>query len=860
MAATDRVRSALAERYSIDRELGAGGMATVYLARDLKHDREVALKVLRDDLSAVIGTERFLAEIRIAARLDHPHILTLIDSGSADGILYYVLPYVRGESLRAKLDREKQLGVHDALSITTQVASALDYAHAQGVVHRDIKPENILLHEGEAVLADFGIALAVQQAGGNRLTETGLSLGTPKYMSPEQAMGDRSLDRRSDVYSLGAVFYEMIAGEPPVTGPSAQAIIAKLLTEKPVKLRVVREAIPLAMERATEKALFKVPADRFGSAGEFARALSAAAPERETLLSGSRIRWAAMAMAAVAVIGTGLWLAGGSAWVPGRDRSPGVASASATGDGRLDEKYVVAVLPFENLSADTAKGYVAAGMTEEITGHLSRLSALRVLSQAALGPYRGAPDRLQKMVKDLGVGSVVEGSVRAEGDRARIAVQLINARSGQAIWSQDYDRQLTDIFAVQKEVAQSITGALEATLTPDEARRAGRPLTVDLEAYQLYVRAGRLPMGNLLQHAAAARLLRRAIALDTTFSRAYVALARRYLFLATRNPAYQDSGLMAVRKAITIDPDNASAYLTLGSLQGESGQLRPAKASLLKALELNPSLHTAAYDLSYVLNMLGDYDEALYWALHSVPLAPTNPNAYYHVGSPLLRLGDDAAAERFLVRAEQRFEGLPRLHMLLSILDALRGRNGAAMDRARQLVISNHENDEAQLNLAEIAVITGAQDADTLLQPIVRAGPESRGEMLPESMRSLYAWALAARGRRAEADSLWNDALAAARRDLSNGNEKPDRRMEIAAISAMRRDTAGALEWLERGYKAGYKDYGVLARDPLFEPVRAHPRFRQVASQMKADVAAMHRRAAARNDTLFATAPRARRP
>src|SRR5688500_2699708 len=240
MPVTDRLRTALADRYQIQREIGSGGMATVYLARDIKHDRDVALKVLRSDLSAVIGTERFLSEVRIAAKLDHPHILTLIDSGSADGILYYVLPYVRGESLRTKLNREKQLGVQEALSITTQVASALDYAHAQGVVHRDIKPENILLHEGEAVLADFGIALAVKEAGGHRLTETGLSLGTLLYMSPEQATGDRSLDRRSDVYSLGAVFYEMMAGEPPVTGPSAQAIIAKLLTQRPIKLRVVR--------------------------------------------------------------------------------------------------------------------------------------------------------------------------------------------------------------------------------------------------------------------------------------------------------------------------------------------------------------------------------------------------------------------------------------------------------------------------------------------------------------------------------------------------------------------------------------------------------------------------------------------
>ncbi|MEO8575463.1 MAG: protein kinase [Gemmatimonadales bacterium] len=318
MPATDRLKAALSDRYRIERELGAGGMATVYLARDLKHDREVALKVLRADLSAVIGTERFLEEVRITARLDHPHILTLIDSGSAEGILYYVLPYVRGESLRGKLNREKQLGIDEALSIVKQVASALDYAHEHGVVHRDIKPENILLHEGEAVLADFGIALAVSEAGGNRLTETGLSLGTPQYMSPEQATGDRALDKRSDIYSLGAVFYEMISGEPPVTGATAQAMIAKLLTERPVRLRVVRPTISTAMEGATEKALSKVPADRFSSAGEFVRALAVASPETVVKAPKRSIAWIAGGIAATGAIGFAVYMAGHGSAGPGR--------------------------------------------------------------------------------------------------------------------------------------------------------------------------------------------------------------------------------------------------------------------------------------------------------------------------------------------------------------------------------------------------------------------------------------------------------------------------------------------------------------------------------------------------------------
>ena len=309
-SAVSRLSVALAGRYQIEHELGAGGMATVYLARDVKHDREVALKVLRPELAAVLGADRFLNEVRITARLDHPHILTLIDSGESDSFLWYVLPYVRGESLRAKLERERQLGLEEALAITRQVASALDYAHQHGVIHRDIKPENILFHEGEVMLADFGIALAVKEAGGNRLTETGLSLGTPQYMSPEQATGDRQLDARSDVYSLAAVLYEMLAGEPPVTGPTAQAMIAKLLTERPTRLRVVRDSVPDGVDVAVAKALAKTPADRFATAGDFVTALQHAvvtAPASTLTWRRSNVLFGVGAVVAVAALAFGTW-------------------------------------------------------------------------------------------------------------------------------------------------------------------------------------------------------------------------------------------------------------------------------------------------------------------------------------------------------------------------------------------------------------------------------------------------------------------------------------------------------------------------------------------------------------------------
>ncbi|NIM52996.1 MAG: protein kinase, partial [Gammaproteobacteria bacterium] len=266
-------RAALADRYTIERELGAGGMATVYLAHDVKHDRKVAVKVLRPELAAVLGAERFLNEIKVTANLQHPHILPLHDSGEAEGFVYYVMPYVEGESLRAKLEREKELSIEEAIEITKAVASALDYAHRHEVIHRDIKPENILLHEGQPVVADFGIALAVSAAGGTRLTETGLSLGTPQYMSPEQAMGDRELDGRSDIYSLACVTYEMLVGEAPYTGPTAQAIVAKIVTEEPKPVTQTRKTVPAHVDLAIRKALAKLPADRFRAASEFVDAM-----------------------------------------------------------------------------------------------------------------------------------------------------------------------------------------------------------------------------------------------------------------------------------------------------------------------------------------------------------------------------------------------------------------------------------------------------------------------------------------------------------------------------------------------------------------------------------------------------------
>jgi serine/threonine-protein kinase len=386
--------AAIADRYEIERELGAGGMATVYLARDIKHDRKVALKVLRPELAAVIGAERFLAEIKTTANLQHPHILSLFDSGTADNQLFYVMPYVEGETLRGRLERETQLPIADAVRLATEVAGALEYAHKHGVVHRDIKPENILLQDGSALVADFGIALAVQQAGGERMTQTGMSLGTPHYMSPEQAMGQRTIDARTDIYALGAITYEMLIGEPPFTGPSAQAIIAKVMMETPKELTGQRRSIPPHVASAVENALEKLPADRFASAREFSEALQGKLVATSTSRArpataesrASRSRRSIAALGAIAA----LFMVGGAGWVVGhrRDTSTNVVRLAVS---------VPSDAPFANIYAGPPLAISPDGMTIAYTARtmngpqlaLRRLDELtpRVLAGTVAGIY-----------------------------------------------------------------------------------------------------------------------------------------------------------------------------------------------------------------------------------------------------------------------------------------------------------------------------------------------------------------------------------------------------------------------------------------------------------------------------------------
>ena len=554
---TSRLSTALADRYKIERLVGEGGMATVYLAQDLKHDRRVALKVLRPELAAVLGAERFVQEIKIAAQLNHPHILGMHDSGSAGESLYYVMPYVEGESLRDKLDREKQLTIDDAVRIAKQVASALDYAHRQGVVHRDIKPENILMHEGEAMVADVGIALAVKEAGGTRLTQTGMSLGTPQYMSPEQATGDQSIDARSDVYALGAVVYELLTGDPPFTASSTQAVIAKLLTERPTRLRVMRDTVPDPLEAAVLKALARLPADRFSNAAEFAVALDA-----------------------------------------------------PTGGSARAEATSIVVLPFVNRSQDPENEYFSDGLTEEIITDLSQIGALTVISRNSAMLLKGTTKDTPTIAKDLGVSHVVTGSVRRAGDALRVMAELVEAKSDSPIWSEKYSGTVADVFGIQEEIARKIVAALEVKLTDTEERQVAERPIEDVVAYDCYLRARQeLYVWTADSQGRAARLVDDALEI----------VGENPLLLATKGQIlwnnvnvmirpeeqYLDRAADCVTEALALDPDSYLGIFVRGLVAGLRGDVESALKDLRRAHELRPGDANVLAELCRFSNAAG---------------------------------------------------------------------------------------------------------------------------------------------------------------------------------------------------------------------------------------------------------------
>jgi serine/threonine-protein kinase len=566
--------AALADRYTIERELGRGGMATVYLAEEKKHGRAVAIKVLRPGLAAPLGTERFLREIGIAARLSHPHIVPLIDSGEAGGLLYYVQPHIPGGSLRERLDRETRLPVKDALRIAQEVGAGLDYAHRNGFVHRDVKPENVLFADGQAVLADFGVARALgapppphpgTATATDVVTDAGIAVGTPEYMSPEQASGESNLGNPSDVYSLACVVYEMLAGEPPLRGAGARATMAKHVTETPRPVRALRPEVPAGAEGALAKALAKDPAERFPSVAEFVAALQAEGPARPS---------------------------------PAATRS-------------------VAVLPFVNASPDPENEYLSDGITDELIDALAKIDGLRVSSRTSVFALKGKPLDVRAVGALLGAAVVIEGTVRKAGQRLRITAQLTSTDDGRLLWSQRYDRKLVDVFAIQDEIAGTIVGTLRATSFADLAEPVPKRYTDNLAAYGLYLK-GRYAWNKRSQEGVieGIRYFEQAIAEDPNYALAYTGLADSYAlhvdYSSVPVTEWFERAKGYARKALALDESLAEAHASLAwSLFIYDWDWEGAGREFRRAIELHPQYATAHQWFAFLLASQGKHEEAL---------------------------------------------------------------------------------------------------------------------------------------------------------------------------------------------------------------------------------------------------------
>lgn len=752
-------------------------MATVFLARDPRHDRPVAVKVLHPDLTASIGAERFLREVRITARLSHPHILPLLDSGEANGMLYYVMPFVDGESLRARLERVGALSVSEALTLAREVADALSYAHARGIVHRDVKPENILLESGHALVADFGIARVVDDT--DRVTATGLALGTPHYMSPEQLEGQREVDPRSDLYSLGCVVYEMLAGAPPFGGPTVHAVWARRLTEPAPSLRLVRDTIPPVLDAAVTRSLARTPADRFQTASEMAIALDPSAlmlTSNPTEVLQARRRtpsWWPTAIGAVALvalsIGVFLWRRGG-----GASETP--ASAA------------IAVLPFENVGSDTADAYFAEGLTDELISSLSVVEGLRVASRTSSFAVKQQNLDVKEIGRKLGVQSVIEGSVRRGGGRVRVSARLISVADGYQLWSQPYDRDANDALKIQEEIAGAIVEKLRGRLT-DRQRAAVRGGTTDPEAYELYLK------GRFFRYRRSEDALRRSIEYFSEavkrapdFSRAHAGLAESYAVLGfydVEPPRVAfPAAVRAANTALRLDPDFGGPHATLGySALYFDWDWSRAEAEFRKAIALDPGYATAHQWYANFLTARGRFAEAEAAMRQAITLDPLAIIGNAALGWVLMHAGE-------YQRAIAQFAIARELDSTFALTELWRGQ---ALEDLRRF-------DEAEAALRRSVELSN--DGSIYLAALART--------------------LALQGKRADAERLLVR--------IERLRTVPS--YEVAKIHLALGKRDAALRWLERAHDERSHSMAFLRVDPQLADVRDEPRFKTLITKV----------------------------
>ncbi len=715
MTSSAPLARSLSDRYAISRELGQGGMATVYLAEELKHGREVAIKVLHPDVAPSAGADRFLREIGIAARLSHPHLVPLIDSGKADGLLYYVSAYLPGGSLRDRLKEEGKLSVAEALRIAADVGAGLDYAHRAGFVHRDVKPANILFADGLALLADFGVARATCGEKGEQVTGVGFVVGTPEYMSPEQASGETELDARSDIYSLGCVVFEMLIGEPPFAGASPRALMAKQVTEEARRVRMLRPEVPMSVDAAIARALAKDPARRFASVADFVAALQVDEPVR--------------------------------------GQHAGLTTRS------------IAVLPFINASPDPENEYLSDGITDELIDALTKVDRLRVASRTSVFALKGKQLDVRAIGSLLDCGVVLEGTVRRSGQQLRITAQLTSTEDGRLLWSQRYDRRLDDVFAIQDEIARTIVNTLRATSFADLAPPPAERHSSSLQAYRLYLK-GRYEWNRRTQEGIAngIRYFEQAIEEDPNYALAYVGLADSYAQWVDYRSVPTSQGFESAKKyarmAIDLDDSLAEAHASLAwTLFVHDWDWDGAEREFRRSIDLNPRYagahqwfafllasraqlgesivesHTAVEldagsvsprrSLGWIYYYARRYDQARFHIERALAMNPNAEETYRVLGMVAAMDGDIPEATRVLEEAITMPESGSYTYGTLGFVYARAGR-----EREARLILAKLEEEEKRDYVSPVAFATlyiGLGDVEGALNWAERAYEHRRG-------------------------------------------------------------------------------------------------------------------------------------
>ena len=863
-----RLTAALAGRYRVEREVGAGGMATVFLAEDLKHNRKVAIKVLREDLAESVGAQRFLREIAIAAQLQHPNILALLDSGEANGLLYYVMPYVEGPSLRTRLATSGELPVAEAIRLLVEVTDALAYAHEHGVVHRDIKPDNVMLSGRHALVTDFGVARAVSQAGsGHTVTSLGVALGTPAYMAPEQATADPNVDHRADIYSVGVLAYELLTGQTPFSAATPQQVLAKQVTEAPDPVSRHRPALSAELEAVVMRCLAKRPADRWQSAGDLLAAMEPlATPSGGTAPTSARIAPTAvrrrLPVPVIALAGVLLAVA---AWIGLR---PGSASA---------EERSIAVLPFELVAGDSTATAFVLGVHGEIVTQLSRVESLSVASRASSSAYRDSGKPAREIAGELGVTTLLTGSVQRSGGRIRLQVSLDDAQRGRQIWAETYDRELTaeNLFAIQGDVAEQVAAALRVQLTPGQVAEIERPATRNLVALDLYHDALLRWDNRGGTDSVSIPGLERALALDSTFSRAWGLLAQHRSWLLRNGTAFDTlPAWNAVRRVNALAPASLEAVLAAGYyhyyakadfqralaefqaaqrilpasveitsatglLQRRLGRNEDAMASFMRATELDPRDVEALRNVSEQYSFFGRYADALEVADRIVAIMPSYSNAWALKVYSLLGLGDTTRVIEAANSARRVIDD--QTSQYFDYVIAVVRRDWAAQERLARAASSPFSSNAFDWRLAVALARHFSGDragaramadstiraADAVMQQAARRPGDPFGMYSISQIQAAVARAIAGDSARAVRDA--ERAFAAYNRSV-DGADGPYMETYIALVYTLVGRRGEAIEHLRGalGVPRGMTP-GQLRLEPWWDSLRGIPAFEELA-------------------------------